>query len=60
LDLLNILAYSWYFSGTKERLIFSEMLVELAYIMERNWRENVVELVSCKAQSRADTLIIAM
>ena len=36
------------------------MLVELAYIMERNWRENVVELVSCKAQSRADTLIIAM
>jgi len=31
LDLLKTLAYSWYSSGIEERLIFSEIVVDLAY-----------------------------
>jgi len=43
-----------------ERLIFSEMVVDLAYIVEWNWRENVFESDRRKAQSRAGTLIITI
>jgi len=52
--------YSWYFSGTEERSIFSEMVVELVCIVGQNLRENVVEPVRREAQSRAGALIIAM
>jgi len=44
----------------EERLIFSEMVVELACIVGQNWRENVVKPERHKAQSRAGTLIIVI
>ena len=53
-------AYSWYSSGIAERSIFSEMVVDLACIVEWNWRENVFEPERRDARSRAGTLIIAM
>jgi len=37
-----------------------EIVVELAYIVEQKLRENVVELVNCKAQSKAGVLMIAI
>jgi len=43
-----------------ERLIFSDMEVDLACIVKRNWRENVFEPVRHEAQSRAGALIIAI
>jgi len=43
-----------------ERSISSEMVVDLAYIVERNWRENVFEPERREAWSRAGTLIIAI
>jgi len=60
LDLLKTLAYLWYSSGTEERSIFLKMVVDLAYIVEQNWRENVVEPGRRKAQSRAGALIIVI
>ena len=60
LDLLKILAYLWYSFRTAERLVFSEMVVDLACIVEWNWRENVFEPDRCEAQSRASVLIIAI
>jgi len=60
LDLLKTLASLWYSSGTEERSIFLEMVVDLAYIVKQNWRENVVEPGRCEAQSRAGTLIITI
>ena len=36
------------------------MVVDLAYIVKQNWRENVVEPGRCEAQSRAGTLIITI
>jgi len=44
----------------EERLIFSEMVVDLAYIVERNWRANIFEPDSHKTRSRAGTLIIVI
>jgi len=44
----------------EERSIFSAMVVELAYIVEWNWRENVVEPERHNTQSRAGMLIIAI
>jgi len=52
--------YLWYSSRTEEKSIFLEMVVELAYIVEWNWTENVVEPKRHNAQSRAGTLIIAI
>ena len=43
-----------------ERSIFSEMVVDLACIVERNWRENVFEPERREARSRAGALIIAI
>jgi len=43
-----------------ERSISSEMMVDLAYIVERNWRENVFEPERREARSRAGALIIAI
>jgi len=43
-----------------ERLISSEMVVDLACIMEQNWRENVFEPERHEAQSRAGALMIAI
>jgi len=60
LDLLKTLVYSWYSSGTEERSIFLEIVMDLAYIVEQNWRENVVEPGRRKAWNRAGTLIIAI
>jgi len=60
LDLLKTLVYLWYSSGTKERLIFLEMVVDLAYTVEWNWRKNVVKLERCKTWSRAGALIITI
>ena len=60
LDLLKTLAYSWYSSGIAERSIFLEMVVDLACIVERNWRENVFEPERRDARSRAGALIITM
>jgi len=37
-----------------------EMVVELAYIVKQNWRENIIKPVRREAQSRADTLMIAI
>ena len=58
LDLLKTSAYSCYSSGIEERLIFSEMAVDLAYTVKWNWRANIFEPDSCEAQSRAGALII--
>ena len=44
----------------KERSIFSEIVVDLACIVEWNWRENVVESERRDAQSRASMLIIVI
>ena len=60
LDLLKTLAYSWYSSGIVERSIFSETMVDLACIVEQNWRENVFEPDRHEAQSKAGTLIIVI
>jgi len=60
LDLLKTLVYSWYSSGIAERSIFSEIVVDLACIVEQNWRENVFEPERRDARSRAGALIIAM
>ena len=60
LDLLKTSVYSWYSFRMEKRSIFSEMVVDLACIMKRNWRENVVEPNRYKAQSRAGALIIAI
>jgi len=60
LDLLKTSAYLWYSSGIAERLIFSEMVVDLTYIVEQNWRENVFEPERRKARSRAGALIIVI
>jgi len=43
-----------------ERSISSEMVVNLACIVERNWRENVFEPERREARSRAGALIIAI
>jgi len=43
-----------------ERSISLEIVVDLACIVERNWRENIFEPERHKAQSRASTLIIAI
>jgi len=53
-------AYSWYSSGMAERSTFSEIVVDLAYIVEWNWRENVFKPERCNARSRAGALIIAI
>jgi len=53
-------AYSWYSSGIAERSIFSEMVVDLACIVEQNWRENVFEPERHEAWSKAGALIIAI
>jgi len=58
LDLLKTSAYSWYSSGIVERSISLKMVVDLACIVEWNWRENVFEPERHKAQSRAGALII--
>jgi len=60
LNLLKTLVYSWYSSGTKERSIFLEIVMDLTYIVEQNWRENVVEPGRCKAWNRAGAFIIAI
>ena len=60
LDLLKTSAYSWYPSGTEERLIFLEIAVDLAYTMRWNWRKNAVEPERHKALSTAGTLIIVI
>jgi len=60
LDLLKTLAYLWYSSGIAERLIFLEMVVDLACTVEQNWRENVFEPEKREAQSRAGALIIVI
>ena len=60
MDLLKTSAYSWYSSGIVERSIFSEMVVDLAYNVEWNWRENVFEPERRDAQSRAGALIIVI
>jgi len=52
--------YSWYSSGIEERSIFSEMVVDLACIIEQNWRENIVKPERRETQSRAGTLIITI
>ena len=44
----------------EERSIFLEMIVDLACIIEQNWRENIVEPDKREAWSRASALIIAM
>jgi len=43
-----------------ERSISSEMVVDLAYIVEQNWRENVFEPERREAWSRAGALIITI
>jgi len=43
-----------------ERSTFSEIVVDLACIVERNWRENVFEPERRDARSRAGALIIAI
>jgi len=43
-----------------ERSIFLEMVVDLACIVERNWRENVFEPERRETRSRAGALIIAI
>ena len=60
MDLLKTSAYSWYSFRIAERLIFSEMVVDLACNVERNWRENVFEPERRDARSRAGALIIAI
>jgi len=60
LDLLKTSVYSCYSSGIVKRSIFSEMVVDLACIVEQNWRENVFKPDRREAQSRADALIIAI
>ena len=60
MDLLKTLAYSWYSSRIAERSIFSETVVDLACIVEQNWRENVFEPDRHEAQSRAGALIIVI
>jgi len=60
LDLLKTLAYSWYSSRIEERSIFLEIMVDLACIVEQNWKENIVEPDKHEAWSRAGALIIAM
>jgi len=60
LDLLKTSAYLWYSSGTEERSIFSEMVVDLVCIVEWNWKENVVKSERHETQSRAGALIIAI
>jgi len=60
LDLLKTSAYSWYSSGIAERSIFLEMVVDLACIVEQNWRENVFEPERREDWSRAGALIIAI
>ena len=60
MDLLKTLAYSWYSSRMAERSISSEIVVDLACIVERNWRENVFEPERREAWSRAGALIIAI
>jgi len=42
----------------EERLIFLEMVVDLACTVELNWRANIFEPDSCEAWSRAGALII--
>jgi len=44
----------------EERSIFSEMVVDLACIVEWNWKENVVEPERRDVQSRASMLIIVI
>ena len=60
MDLLKTSVYSWYSSGIAERLIFSEMVVDLACNVEQNWRENVFEPERHDARSRAGALIIVI
>ena len=60
MDLLKTSACLWYSSGMEKRSIFSEMVVDLACIVERNWRENIVEPDRHEAWSRAGALIIAI
>jgi len=43
-----------------ERSISLEMVVDLACIIEWNWRENVFEPERHEAQSKASALIIAI
>jgi len=43
-----------------ERSIFSEIVVDLAYNVERNWRENIFEPERRDAQSRTGALIIVI
>jgi len=44
----------------EEKLIFLEIVVDLAYTVELNWRANIFKPDSCEAQSRANALIIAI
>jgi len=60
LNLLKTSAYSWYFSRIKERSIFLKMVVDVAYIVEQNWRGNVIKPERHEVWSRASTLIIAI
>jgi len=60
LNLLKTSAYSWYFSRIEERSIFLKMVVDVAYIVEQNWRENVIKPERHEVWSRASTLIIAI
>jgi len=43
-----------------ERSISLEMVVDLACIVEQNWRENIFEPERREARSRAGALIIAI
>ena len=44
----------------EERSIFLEIVVDLVYIVEQNWRANIFEPDSHEAWSRAGTLIITI
>jgi len=44
----------------EERSIFLEIMVDLACIVEQNWKKNIVEPDKHEAWSRAGALIIAM
>jgi len=52
LDLLKTLAYSWYSSGIAERSIFSEIVVDLACIVERD--RDVSDGVNCRGFSTGE------
>ena len=52
LDLLKTSAYSWYSSGIAERSIFSEIVVDLVCIVERD--RDVSDGVNCRGFSAGE------